>query len=106
MTSPAPESRVESLIAWFAAAVLTATAVIYAMKRDDDRHKAEAAFGSENPAMEPLSLQETRARERGRGRKARTPIHIPWRGWKDILIRTYHEIQEDRLMSLAAGVVF
>ena len=103
---PAPESRLESLISWFAASVLTATAVIYAMKRDDDRHKAEAAFGSENPAMEPLSLQEARARERGRGRKARTPIHIPWRGWKDILIRTYHEIQEDRLMSLAAGVVF
>ena len=106
MTSPAPESRIESLIAWFAASVLTATAVIYAMKRDDDRHKAEVAFGSENPASEPLSLQEARAREHGRGRKARTPIHIPWRGWKDILIRTYHEIQEDRLLSLAAGVVF
>ena len=76
------------------------------MKRDDDRHKAEVAFGSANPAMEPLSLQEARAREPGRGRKAQTPMHIPWRGWKDILIRTYHEIQEDRLMSLAAGVVF
>jgi membrane protein len=106
MTSPAPESRLESLIAWFAASVLTATAVIYALKRDDDRHKAEAAFGSENPASEPLSLQEARAREHGRGRKARTPVHIPWRGWKDILIRTYHEIQADRLLSLAAGVVF
>ena len=33
-------------------------------------------------------------------------MHIPWRGWKDILIRTYHEIQDDRLLSLAAGVVF
>jgi membrane protein len=33
-------------------------------------------------------------------------MHIPWRGWKDILIRTYHEIQEDRLLSLSAGVVF
>jgi membrane protein len=76
------------------------------MKRDDQRHKAEVAFGSENPASEPLSLQEARAREHGRGRKARTPMHIPWRGWKDILIRTYHEIQEDRLLSLAAGVVF
>ena len=105
-TPPAPESRLESLIAWFAASVLTATAVIYAMKRDDQRHKAEVAFGSENPASEPLSLQEARARERGRGRKAHTPMHIPWRGWKDILIRTYHEIQEDRLLSLAAGVVF
>ena len=106
MTSPASQSRLESLIAWFAASVLTATAVIYAMKRDDDRHKAEVAFGSATPANEPLSLQETRARERGRGRDARTPVHIPWRGWKDILIRSYHEIQDDRLLSLAAGVVF
>ena len=44
--------------------------------------------------------------EPGRGRKATTPVHIPWRGWKDILIRTYHEVQNDRLMALAAGVVF
>ena len=106
MTQRTPESRIESLIAWFAASVLTATAVIYAMKRDDDHRKAEAAFGSENPAFEPLSLQEARAREQGRGRKATTPMHIPWRGWKDIFIRTYHEVQNDRLLSLAAGVVF
>ena len=106
MTQRTPESRIESLIAWFAASVLTATAVIYAMKRDDDHRKAEAAFGSENPAFEPLSLQEARAREQGRGRKATTPVHIPWRGWKDIFIRTYHEVQNDRLLSLAAGVVF
>jgi membrane protein len=106
MTQPTSESRLESLIAWFAASVLTATAVIYAMKRDDDHRKAEAAFGSENPAFEPLSLQEARAREQGRGRKATTPVHIPWRGWKDIFIRTYHEVQNDRLLSLAAGVVF
>jgi membrane protein len=33
-------------------------------------------------------------------------VHIPWRGWKDIFIRTYHEVQEDRLLSLAAGVAF
>jgi membrane protein len=101
-----PESRIENLISWFAASVLTAAAVIYAMKRDDDRHKAEVAFGQATPATEPLSLQETRAREHGRGRKATTPVHIPWRGWKDIFIRTYHEVQDDRLLSLAAGVVF
>jgi membrane protein len=100
------QDRVENLVSWFAASVLTAAAVIYAIKRDDDRRKADAAFGSENPAFEPLSLQEARARERGRGRKARTPAHIPWRGWKDIFIRTYHEVQEDRLLSLAAGVAF
>jgi membrane protein len=106
MAPTPPESRVESLIAWFAASVLTAAAVIYAMKRDDDRHKASVAFGEANPATEPLALHEARARERGRGRKARTPVHIPWRGWKDIFIRTYHEVQNDRLLSLAAGVSF
>jgi membrane protein len=33
-------------------------------------------------------------------------LRIPWQGWKDILVRSYHEIQNDRLLALAAGVVF
>jgi membrane protein len=47
-----------------------------------------------------------RAAQRGRGRKAEAPTQIPWRGWKDILLRTYNRIFEDRLTALAAGVVF
>jgi len=100
------ETRIENLVTWFAASVLTAVAVVYALKRDDDRHKAQVAFGAATPASEPLSLQEARAKEHGRGRRATTPVHIPWRGWKDILIRTYHEVQDDRLLALAASVVF
>jgi membrane protein len=49
---------------------------------------------------------EARAKEAGRGRNAISPWQIPWRGWKDILLRTYHEIQQDRLLAVAAGVVF
>src|SRR5881227_2470380 len=45
-------------------------------------------------------------REDGRGRRATTPWQIPWKGWKDILWRTYHQIGEDRLLAVAAGVVF
>jgi len=100
------ETRIENLVTWFAASVLTAVAVVYALKRDDDRHKAQVAFGAATPASEPLSLQEARAKEHGRGRRATTPVHISWRGWKDILIRTYHEVQDDRLLALAASVVF
>ena len=37
---------------------------------------------------------------------AQSPVHIPWRGWKDILWRTYARISDDRLIALAAGVVF
>jgi membrane protein len=33
-------------------------------------------------------------------------MHIPWRGWKDIIIRSYHNIQDHRLLALAAGVAF
>src|SRR5262249_38038424 len=58
------------------------------------------------PAQEPLTWQERRANERGRGRRAHEPLRIPWQGWKDILVRSYHEIQNDRLLALAAGVVF
>ena len=30
----------------------------------------------------------------------------PWKGWKDIFWRTYQQIGEDRLLAVAAGVVF
>src|SRR5436305_903579 len=42
----------------------------------------------------------------GRGRHATSPWQIPWKGWKDILIRTYREFGRDRLLAVAAGVVF
>ncbi|WP_441231690.1 YihY/virulence factor BrkB family protein [Tardiphaga sp. 215_C5_N2_1] len=42
----------------------------------------------------------------GRGRHSSSPLQIPWRGWKDVLWRTYEQINEDRLLAIAAGVVF
>lgn len=98
-------SRLESLISWFAASVLVTTAVIYTL-RPARQPAPKPGFQNANPAQEPLDIQIARAAEPGRGRKATTPGHIPWQGWKDILYRTYYEIQNDRLLSLAAGVVF
>jgi membrane protein len=49
---------------------------------------------------------EARAREHGRGRRASSPEHIPWQGWKDILVRAYLEFNRHRLLALAAGVAF
>ena len=40
------------------------------------------------------------------GGKAAAPWHIPWNGWKDIFLRTYQQANEDRLLAVAAGVVF
>ena len=44
--------------------------------------------------------------EAERGRHADTPWQIPWKGWKDILLRTYEQMNNDRLLAVAAGVVF
>ena len=46
------------------------------------------------------------AAQDGRGRHASAPWQIPWAGWKDILWRTYARIGDDRLLAVAAGVVF
>ena len=41
-----------------------------------------------------------------RGREATTPVEIPKRGWKDILLRTKDEIAQDHVSLIAAGVAF
>lgn len=46
------------------------------------------------------------AQEPGRGRTAERPHHIPWRGWRDILWRTWREMEEDRLTVVAGGVTY
>jgi membrane protein len=101
-------ARLENLASWFAASVLVAAGVIYVLKLEDDRTKPDGVrpLPRATPAQEPPTLQQRRAVEPGRGRRAHMPHHIPWRGWKDILIRTYNEIQDDRLLALAAGVAF
>ncbi len=40
------------------------------------------------------------------GRAARRPVHIPWRGWKQVIGRTWREISSDRIGLVAAGCAF
>jgi len=49
---------------------------------------------------------DRRSLETGRGRSAETPSQIPARGWKDILLRVYHGISDNRILLVAAGVTF
>jgi membrane protein len=55
---------------------------------------------------QPITAQVRRAKEQGRGRRATAPWHIPWAGWKDIVWRVYASINDNRLLAVAAGVVF
>ena len=41
-----------------------------------------------------------------RGRGVTSPLDIPARGWKDILLRVYDNIGEHRIMALAAGITY
>ena len=66
----------------------------------------ELPFGERQSSEEPHELELRRAQERGRGRQATHPLQIPWRGWYDIVWRTYREMNSDRVISIAGGVAF
>jgi membrane protein len=92
-------------------ATIAGLSIAYAAVRLEEwqrerRPPAKAPLATVRAADEPSALQRQRALEAGRGRHARAPSRIPWRGWKDILWRTYGQISEDRLLLIAAGVVF
>jgi membrane protein len=101
------DSRLDNLVSWFLASVVVTVGVVAALQRQERRRLLPVRVVTRaSPAQEPLALQEIRANERGRGRKARAPTRIPWRGWADIIVRTYSETVEDRLFALAGGVAF
>jgi Virulence factor BrkB len=41
-----------------------------------------------------------------RGRDAASPVEVPPKGWKDVAVRIYHGISEDRIIAISAGVTF
>ena len=50
--------------------------------------------------------EPTRREPNLRSRRATRPWDISWSGWKEILGRTFAKINDDRLLSVAAGAVF
>ncbi len=61
-------------------------------------------YGSEDARIRQ-ALDE-REGPQDRGRFADSPSEIPARGWKDIIVRIYKEIGDDRVVPLAAGVTY
>jgi len=86
--------------------VLGYTALNAILPRKHVKQPPSAAFGGRSSRQEPFVVQVSRATEAGRGREATNPGEIPRRGWSDVLWRTYEQVQEDRILSIAAGVVF
>jgi membrane protein len=59
-----------------------------------------------DPAVVRRGNFERELSQSGHGALSSNPLRIPWAGWKDILWRTYERSGEDRLLAIAAGVVF
>jgi membrane protein len=98
---------IRTVLAALAGFAITAAAVrLEQVLRRHPRPTGQAPLGTERVSDEPFALQQKRALETGRGRRADAPTRIPWRGWKDVLWRTYQQISADRLALIAAGVVF
>jgi membrane protein len=82
-------------------AYLGIAAAIAYLSAENDHQGAKGAVASESDVSPARAMATS-----GRGRHATSPNRIPASGWKDILWRTYEQINDDRLLAVAAGVVF
>jgi membrane protein len=83
-----------------------ATALGFLIGDSPTPDKEDQPFGESQSRQEPMQTQLKRAKQVGRGRNATVPTQIPWKGWRDIFWRTVNQTSEDRLLAIAAGVVF
>jgi membrane protein len=105
--SGTPEPLSKSPPLWLSALVVIAlTSLGHLYRQGAEKPVQGQPFEASDRGNEPVSVHMARAAESGRGRKANVPWNIPRQGWKDILWRTYQQIGEDRLLAVAAGVVF
>lgn len=81
-------------------AVILAAVAAFAYAWSNDLDLSEESSKKRGPSSQRFTAGD------GRGRNAESPVEIPARGWKDVLWRTYEQIQEDRLLAVSAGVVF
>lgn len=82
---------------FFPAAVLALTTILAYTWTEDN---------SDEGARKPPDRSPVKGSETGRGRSAASPVDIPAPGWNDVLLRTFEQIGDDRLLAVAAGVVF
>ena len=74
--------------------------------RPTRRSGAIAVREARQPAERGRRHEADGAAADARGHEAGTPTAIPAGGWKDILTRVYQQVQEDRVMLIAAGVTY
>jgi membrane protein len=89
--APKPRPPRRARLAWALAPWLALGVMLSLWPRDDP------------DGMQAQALEQF---EPGRGRDAASPSDIPPAGWKDILWRTWHEFNQDQILSVAASASF
>ncbi|UMY20267.1 YihY/virulence factor BrkB family protein [Methylobacterium organophilum] len=95
---------------WTAATAVALIGIAFRPRRPTADHRPPRS-ASEGPHEPSPSVEGARARhvarsEPERGRRAESPTEIPRLGWKDVAMRTYRDVGENRLMLVSAGVTF
>jgi membrane protein len=83
--------------------VIAVAALLTAMRFG---HSKRAWRASAMASPESRAVNSSPSFEADRGRKASEPSDIPVKGWKDVAVRVYNEISDDRILIIAAGVTF
>lgn len=74
--------------------------------RETDDQVVERERHPADQRSRPPQTDEAKAGSDGRGRSAEKPSDIPAKGWKDILLRVYRGISDDRILANAGAVAF
>ena len=69
-------------------------------------YDAGGATHEPSPSHSGSDAENVARSQADRGRQAAHPTDIPAKGWKDIALRTYRDVGENRIMLVSAGVTF
>ncbi|MCJ2027159.1 YihY/virulence factor BrkB family protein [Methylobacterium sp. J-067] len=84
----------------------TALVGLVALPRTRTPRPREGDAREPSPSHSGPEAEHVARTQADRGRKAATPKEIPAAGWKDILVRTWRDVGENRIMLVSAGVTF
>lgn len=98
---------------WTLALATALVGVVALPRRGNDTAggRTEGASGAgdarrTSPSHAGSDAQAVAQAQADRGRQATSPTEIQPKGWKDILLRTYHDMNENRIPLVSAGVTF
>lgn len=106
--SPSPRQDGTTGAASFIWTLGLATALVglVALPRTRTPRPREGDAREPSPSHSGPEAEHVARTQADRGRKAATPTEIPATGWKDILVRTWRDVGENRIMLVSAGVTF